>query len=272
MYYLKCNNCGHLNEVKSEYLTFCSSCNKKLENNYSDWIKRNHDKSLDDFKKLICISESDIKNLENVPKPKKRTLKYWIGFAVAFAIFSAIGQFGGEAIVDFFKSEKTSKEVLTQEWISEVYGSYGLSVETPEKLIKSDLPIADNVRQVIDQMDVYEYMSNDGFKIVINSIKYNPAIGQTNLQGAANGSITEMKMQKGVSDLVYTEEHIEKNSIPGFIQKGSYDFNGIEVEFVNLGFAKDLLLWHVIVLFQSADEVGRIAANRVIESVEISEK
>ena len=31
MHFLKCNNCGHLNEVKTEYLTFCNNFQKKIE-------------------------------------------------------------------------------------------------------------------------------------------------------------------------------------------------------------------------------------------------
>lgn len=271
MHYLKCNNCGHLNEVKGEYLTFCSSCNKILENNFTDWKRRNHDKTLDDFKELICVSETDLQNRSVKTKSKPKGLKYWIGFAVAFAIFYAIGHFGSEAIVKFFKSEKTSEEILNQDWFKDTYGSYGLTVETPVKMTKGDLPIPDNVRQIIDQMDVYNYMSNKGFKVMINSIKYNPTVGQTNLQGAANGSINEMKMQKGVTDFDYTEDYIYKKEIPGFIQKGTFIHNGIGVEFINTGFAKGLILWQVWVGYQTDDEVGRTAAKRVIESIEIKE-
>ena len=136
MHYLKCNNCGHLNEVKSEYQIFCTECNKKLENNYTDWLKRNQEGTFEDFKKLICVSEKDIRQSTAEPKPKPRKLKYWIGFAVTFAIFYAIAQFGGEAIIKFFKSEKTANEVLDQKWIKETYGDFGLTVETPIKLIK----------------------------------------------------------------------------------------------------------------------------------------
>ena len=35
MYYIKCSQCGHLNEVKSEYQVFCSGCNKKLDNHFA---------------------------------------------------------------------------------------------------------------------------------------------------------------------------------------------------------------------------------------------
>ena len=102
MHYLKCNNCEHLNEVKTEYLFFCSNCNKKLNNNYSDRIKSNSDKSFDDFKQVNCTMEK-VETAKITPKPKKvKGLKYWIGFAIAFAIFYAVGQFGGEMLTGLY--------------------------------------------------------------------------------------------------------------------------------------------------------------------------
>jgi hypothetical protein len=269
MHFLKCNNCGHLNEVKSEYLNFCSDCNKKLENNFSDWQKRNPEKNFEDFKQLICVSHTEMQSKSE--RKKSKGLKYWIGFSVTFAIFYAIGQFGGEAIGRFFKSEKTSVEVLDQKWIKETYGSFGLTVETPVKMTKGNLPVPDNVKQFVEKMDVYNYMSAKGFKVMINSIKYYPSVGQVNLQGAADGSVNEMKMQKGVTDFDYTEEFILKNDIPGFIQNGTFKQNGIGVEFINAGFSKGLILWQVMVIYQADDEVGRIASKRVIESIEIND-
>ncbi|MDA3911772.1 MAG: hypothetical protein PF448_10490 [Bacteroidales bacterium] len=218
----------------------------------------------------MCLRESDFHEPVKNKKSKSRGLKYWLGFAAAFALFYAIGHFGGEEIVMFFKSEKTSKEVLEQKWIKKTYGNYGLTVETPSKMTKGNLPIPDNVKQVIDQMDVYNYKSEKGFKVLINSIKYNPSIGQTNLQGAANGSIKEMKMQKGVTEFDYTEDYISKNKIPGFIQKGKYNLNDIEIKFINTGFSKGLIIWQVMVAYQANDEIGQVAANRVIDSIELN--
>jgi hypothetical protein len=40
----------------------------------------------------------------------------------------------------------------------------------------------------------------------------------------------------------YPEESIYKNNIPGFIQKGTYSQNGIEIEFINTGFSKGLIM------------------------------
>lgn len=274
MYYLKCNNCGHLNEVKTEYLSFCSKCNKKLENNFSNWHRKYPEKSLDDYKRLICISEEEIPKDDFKAKSRRpRGLKYWIGFTVSFAIMYAVGQFGGEAIVKYFKSEKTSKEVLSQKWIKESYGDFGLTVETPVILMKSDIQVPDNLRQMIEKADCFNYMSTKGFKIMITCFKYKPELaGYLDLQGAATGAVNEIKMQKGVTDFVYTEEKIYKDDIPGIIQKGKFKQDGISTEFINNLFTSGLILWQVWVVFQEDDEIGRIASKRVIESIEINIK
>ncbi|PKP52077.1 MAG: hypothetical protein CVT92_10505 [Bacteroidetes bacterium HGW-Bacteroidetes-1] len=252
-------------------MTFCSACNKKLVNNFPNWKEKNPEKSFDDFKQLACVSEHEMNKIAVKPGSTTKGIKYWIGFSVAFALFYVIGHYGGETIVRFLKSEKTSKQVLQQEWIKETYGDFGLTVETPFKMTKTDLLIPDDVRQLIDKMDVYNYTSAKGFKVIINSIKYNPVIGEGNLKGAADGAINEMKIQRGVTDLKYVEESVSIKAIPGFIQRGSYKMDDIGIEFINTGFSEGLIFWQVLVAFQANDEVGRIAAGRVIQSIEINE-
>jgi len=271
MYYIKCSQCGHLNEVKSEYQVFCSGCNKKLDNNFADWRKRNPAKSFDDYQQLVCVSDEEIQKAAPVKEPKPRKgLIALIGIAAFAAIAYAVGSLAGDAIIKFLKYEKTSKEVLSNNWIKKTYGM-GLTVETPVIMPKAELPFPENVMNVIEEYEAYNYNSAKGFKVLINSIKYKPVVGELNLQGAANGSVNEMKIQKGVSDFDYTEAPYSKGDIPGFIQKGTYKQDGIEVEFINTGFMKGLNLWQVFVAYQSDDEVGQIAAQKVIDSIEIEE-
>lgn len=271
MHFLKCINCGFLNEVKSEYLVFCTSCNKKLENSFTEWIKENPKKTLEDYHRLVCISDEEIQ--ESVVKAKTTNPKakwYGIGVATVFAIIFALSQFGEEYITQIFNYEKTSQEVLDQEWTRQSYGEFGLSLETPAIMTERDLPIPDQVRQVIDVMDVYEYASKKGFKVIITSIQYNQSIGSMSLQGAADGSVAEMQKQPGVSNFDYSQKQVFKGDIPGYEQSGSYKIEGITVEFINTGFTTGLIYWQVMVAYQAIDDVGRIAAERVIESIEIN--
>ncbi len=270
MDFLKCNHCGHMNEVKTEYQSFCDACNKKIDNNFPDWSRRNPNKSFADFRQLICISETDMKANMKLEKPKRKSLVYWIVFFVSFTIFTVAGSYGGEAIMKLFRSEKTGKEILNKEWTRQSYGLYGLSVETPSPMTKTDLNLPDNVKALIEHMDSYTYNTERGLKVYVNSAKYNPIIGEGSLEGAAEGSISEMKNQKGVTNFVFTQEWTNLGDIPGFIQRGSFDQDGIKVSFINEGFVKGLYMWHVMAGYQANDEVGRMAAERVIASVEIN--
>jgi hypothetical protein len=112
MFYIKCTKCGHFNEVKTEYMVFCSNCHKKLETNYSDWTKLNPDKTFDDYKQIICTTEINVIPVKKKKAPQSKRIKFWIGFALTFAIFYAVGQIGGEKIVNFFKSSTYDKTLM----------------------------------------------------------------------------------------------------------------------------------------------------------------
>jgi len=241
-----------------------------MANNYSDWHKRNAEMSLEDFKRIVCISDDQLKETTAVKSRKRpKALKYWIGFTVAFVVFFTIANFGGEYLVKTLRSFKTSKDILKEEWVREAYGIYGLTVEAPVKLRKGELSIPDEVKTLIERMDVYEYKSAGGFNLMITSIRYHQAIGAVNLQGAADGSANEMKLQEGITQFDYKEDYLYKGDIPGFIQRGSFLEHGDQMEFINTGFAKDLNLWQVMVGYHTEDENGRKVAERIIESIEI---
>ena len=280
MYHLKCNNCGQLNEVKTEFLIFCSNCNKKLDNNFPDWQKKNPGKSLDEFKKLMCISDEDIMRISLQPKPnKKMQLKYWIliGIGVIFIItfgygvYYFIGLIGSKEFSKYFLTDKTSKQILNQKWLKEFYGSNGLTVETPVKLTKKDLPIPANIRNLLEKIESYQYLTGKGIKIMVNNFKFNTVVAVAALQGAADGSINESRKQPGVSDLNYTEEPNNKNGIHGLIQKGTFSQNNIRFEFINTFFVSGLNLYEVKVEYQDDDDVGRTAAKRIIESIDFKQ-
>lgn len=58
MEYLKCTDCGCMNEVKTECPMFCSSCGKELEINFGNWDVKNQ-KSFLEFKKEVFISNEN---------------------------------------------------------------------------------------------------------------------------------------------------------------------------------------------------------------------
>lgn len=106
---------------------------------------------------------------------------------------------------------------------------------------------------------------------MINLVKYADAVGEVNLEGAALGSINEMKMGQGVTDFDYQEEETTLNNIPGIIQRGTMMNKGIKIHFINIAYGMGLNLWQVMVAYQEGDEIGRIASERVVKSIKIND-
>jgi len=180
MHYLECQNCGHFNELRTEYLTFCKKCNKVLKNNFTDWKKDNPEKSFEDFKQLICTTDPVEHSKENVNKEKSKKLKYWIGFALAFAIFYAIGQLGGEKLVSIIRKPAFDKNLM--EIASELNKTCPLMVDSLTRL--------DNAVALPDRVFQYnyslisgskEYIDTEGLKAflsprIANDVKTNPGM------------------------------------------------------------------------------------------------
>ena len=105
MHYLKCTKCGHFNEVKSEYMVFCPSCNKKLENNFAEWNRKFPEKSFDEFKNEICTTKQE-EALQVKPRSGSKPLKgilIGIGVILFIGIIYAIGSYAGNKIISLFQ-------------------------------------------------------------------------------------------------------------------------------------------------------------------------
>ncbi len=276
MNYLKCSKCGHLNEVKTQYITFCTACNKKLDNSFASWQVFNPEGSFDEYKQQVCLTEEMAKA---VPPPVKKKLnkgklaKLSMAGVLAIALLYAAGRYISTTVYKYISSlggDKMPTTILAQKWSQETYGTYGLSIETPVKLNRANLPLPANIRDVIEHMDVFRYETLKGFQIMVNSLRYKPLVDSVSLQGAANGSVNEARLQPGVTDFNYTEEPHHTGDIHGFLQKGTYKLDGHVYEFQNAGFVKGLNLWQVWVAYSADDETGRKLADRIIASIKIN--
>jgi hypothetical protein len=179
MHYLKCTNCGHFNELKTEYLTFCKQCNKVLKNNFTDWKKDNPEKSFEEFKQLICTTNTSEHSISE-SKKKNKGLKYWIGFALAFAVFYAIGQLGGDKLVSLIKKPAFDKSLM--EIASELNKTCPVMVDSltrldnaialPGKVFQYNYSLMSGTKDYIDTEGLKAFLSPR----IFNDVKTNPGM------------------------------------------------------------------------------------------------
>lgn len=181
MYFLKCSKCGHFNEVKTDYLIFCSNCNKKLDNNYTDWQLYNPEKTSEDFKRLICISEEELRKNAVVETPKKfKGITFWIAILVVivFGVFYLIGTIGGEALYKSLK--KPLYEKVLMEMANELNKNCPLMIDAETRL-DNTIALPNNIFQYnyslinIDKESVnIDEAKNFLEQQIINTAKTNP--------------------------------------------------------------------------------------------------
>jgi hypothetical protein len=178
MLYLKCTNCGHYNELKTEYITFCTNCNKILSDNFPDWKKRNPDRTLDDFKKIVCTEDKEEPILKKTKSKLPTSAKVGIGFIISFAIFYAIGQLGGEYIVSKLRGPLYDKQMM--EFASEINKNCPIMIDNatrfdnatplPGKVFQYNYTLINMVKDSFDAEELKKNLEPS----VINFVKSNP--------------------------------------------------------------------------------------------------
>lgn len=269
MYYIKCNQCGHLNEFQNDYLTFCSSCSKKLDNNYTAWQKSNPAKKKEDYIQLYCISDEEIQE-KALNKPKKKSkLAYLIGMVIVVSISSALASLGVSKLIENYKLNQKIEKVSEGDWSMKSYGTLGLSAETPFDFSKTEMPFPEELKSIIDLAESYTYTTQGDLYILINSVKYSDEIVEFSLDGAASGSINEMKIQEGVSDFNYEQDDFELNNIPGFRQTGTFLKDKTEASFINMGFSKGKIFYQMVLIYPQSNKNAKSIAERIGSSIKL---
>jgi len=275
MYKLKCTPCGHLNEVNSEYLTFCNNCNQKLNNSYQEWKKINLNKTFEEYKKSECIDEE--LQLEKIRAFKKQNKKWNTRLVVALSILVVlIGatftlyHFNKDDLLDILVSlRNTSDDILDKEWEKKAYYDLHFYIETPYKPDTFTIPYPDQVKSIILSTSAYVIDEKNGaFTMLLNYVEYSSNI-PLSFDDAIQGSINSIENQDGVTDLLssispYSLKDNEASMVTGTLKK-----YGIKFKFKMLIFARENQLSQIIVEFHETDENAEKASMRIFKSLKL---
>lgn len=180
MEYLKCNHCAYFNKIESEYTTFCSSCGKKLDNNYPNWVKTNPGKTFEDYKNTILVSKERI---EETTSRKDKSInskrnKYLILMSVLIPILSSIGYFAVNKLSGF--SSTTKEDKFLTEMVNEANKSFPMMIDSetridnylalPNNTLQYNYTLVNSTKDSLDLEELKNYLEPN----IINNIKTNP--------------------------------------------------------------------------------------------------
>jgi hypothetical protein len=275
MYKLKCEHCGHLNEVSTEYLTLCSNCNRKLINSFAEWKKKNQIKSFDDYKNEVCIDEElelGKKQLEQ-RKSKKRHNRLIIILTIAGLVLGSVFtlyHFNKDKWLNSLVSlTNSTDEILDKEWEKKAYYDLHFYLETPYKPELIQLPFPEQLKAMISTSASYAFEKDAGaFSFVLIYIEFLPGI-PLNLDNSVKRSIAGMENQPGVTDLTSADVPYDVVGREATIVVGTLKKYGIKFKYQMLAFIDDKSLNQIIITYHENDEYAREAANRIIKSLKL---
>jgi hypothetical protein len=274
MTYLKCKSCGHYNELKSEFLTFCAECGKKLPVNYAEWKLKHPEGSFEQFQQ------------EKGVRPKKERANHlgllqqrylaWAGrrgviitIILVIGLAAVAGGYIGKRVVFSLIYPKINKAWLYSSWETAKIGRQTIEISTPMHLGVNDKPLAPEIAQFVEYAKSYRNRVQEGMQVEVNMYSYRQNVSN-DLEVAGAASATEMKKNEEISDLKYTTDTLTQSGMSALLQEGSFTYkSGIRLSFSNLLMVSGQHRWEVAIRYREDDTTALATAHRIIKSIHV---
>jgi hypothetical protein len=274
MNYLSCQHCGHYNALRSEFLTFCESCGKKLPYTFADWKQKNPEGSFDAFQQEVAIYVEE----DNAPaKPGWMQQYLWpagrrglmLAIVLVFALVAVAGTYFGKQAMVTWAYPKVAKSWLYGSWETVTIGRQAVEISTPIHLSVNDKVLPQELKSMIEYAKNYRNREDGGMQITVDMYSYRESVSNS-LEDATIRAAKDIQEEPGVSDLQYTSNPLPQTNIQGVLQEGSLVYKGaIKLAFYNLVMVRGPHRWLVNIRYRTDDPTGQEVAKRIFNSVKV---
>ncbi|GAA0539444.1 hypothetical protein [Chitinophaga japonensis] len=273
MNYLSCRHCGHHNALRSEFLTFCERCGKKLPYTFADWKQKNPEGSFEAFCGEVAIYIAD------APPPKPGWMQQYLwpagrrGLILAavlvFALVAVAGTYFGKQAIVTWSYPKAEKSWLYSTWQTVTIGRQALQISAPVHLSVNDQALNPDLAKMVEYAKSYRNREEGGLQISVDMFSYRETV-TNNLDEAAKKAARDLQQEPGVSDLELGSSPISRANAQGVLQEGTLLYkNAVKLAFYNLVMVQGPHRWLVSIRCRADDPTGQELAKRVVSSVQI---
>lgn len=272
MIYLKCNACAHHNPSRSEFLTFCEKCGKKIENCFSNWKQKRPEGDFEAFQQEVGIY---VKEEEPKESLKERYIK-WAGrrgalvsLILVIGLAAVAGGYFGKKMVISIIYPRIDKSWLYSTWETVVIGRQAVEISTPMHLGVNDQPLTPELAPLVEYAKSYRNRSEEGMQVMVNMFSFRTNISN-DLEIAATTAANGMQKEDAISDLKYTTTHITQSGMDALLLQGTFSYKGsLRLSFYDLLVTRGQHRWEVGIRYRDDDKNASVAALRIIKSIHI---
>lgn len=156
------------------------------------------------------------------------------------------------------------------QWDRREIGETGMSAELPGMATSGNLPVRENVQRVLVKSPSYS-VAGKGFAIIFSYSEFQANL-EVNLQKAADGAVSSLKLQKGISDANLKTREGRQSGLPAVFVDGSYKLGGREYGYRAVFAGTQNRMWQVNANYLPSDTLAITSVKRVFDSLQIKSK
>lgn len=145
-----------------------------------------------------------------------------------------------------------------------------MTLAAPSEPKSLNLEIPEALKKVTQKVEFYEcYSDPDGIRIQIVGATYNSSITPS-LQGGINGAVGDVTHMSGASNVQHNTVPLTISGRNATLLTITADVNGMKFEQKTVFIVNGLNVRQVNIQYESTDEVGKIAAQKAFDSLQIA--
>ncbi|MCW8982043.1 MAG: BatD family protein [Altibacter sp.] len=208
---------------------------------------------------------------------RSRKRKRLIGIAVMVVLVtitvSGVTQGWGTMWENLFGTEMS--ELAKGRWIKSEYGNPAVIIETPEVLVRKELSVPDEVKDVVSASQYFEFGNKDVFYISVNTTTYNSKMMEDedmDLDVALEGGLKGIEALGGINIVTKTEEFSTDKGITGLKAYGEFELSDKKdkkIEYEMLLFKQNKGLQIITIIYEKDLKHAEKMKERIVRSVEL---
>lgn len=277
-YFIKCNHCGELTEVHSQYMTFCPHCQAKMDNSFALWSAREaaagRECSFADYLSQVCVSGAAIEGVREQRRigrlmGRGRSARRWVLSLVVAIVVVALGVLGYIAISRYM-SARSIKAIMEQTWRINYYKDMGVTLKFPYNLtltpvIESDSAASDSVQVVLSSV-TRSWSEPKVLMVNAMRIDYEPDFG-VNRDVATRQILMSMLQNNELQAFEFFQNDYSMPGLEARMLSGSYLIGIDPFEFRALMVQRESTVWYFMVAYPRADPEGLLVADRLFKGI-----
>lgn len=283
MHYIKCSHCGKLVEIKSQYMVFCPACNKKMDNSYAEWNKRNPGQSYEKYLSELAVSDTALEGVREQRKIGRAIVRGKAAkravIALGIAVLVTVLGFGGYWAWARYNRSASINALLNKAWQISYYDDLGATLKFPFPLEaetgfsadslqrENDRITADTVQRQVVLGAVSRQWSEPGvISVTASRIDYQPDFG-VDRDIATRQILLNMLQENNLQGFEFYRNDYSTPNVQARSLSGSYLLGPEAFEFRALMAQYGHTVWYFMVAYPRSKPEGLLVAERFFKGI-----